>query len=56
VPTVFELEHYGSVKRQGNWVAAPGSSLEKFGKGGSGADFFRGALGLLHATYIGYHG
>jgi len=56
MPTVFELEHYGSVKRQGNWVAAPGSSLEKFGKGKSGADFFRGALGLLHATYIGYHG
>ena len=55
-PTVFELEHYATVKRQGNWVAAPGSSLEKFGKGRSGADFFREALGLLHATYIGYHG
>lgn len=56
VPTVLELEHYGSVKRQGNWVATPGSSLEKFGKGKSGADFFRGALETLHATYIGYHG
>jgi len=56
VPTVLELEHYGGVKRQGNWLAKPGSSLAKYGRGKSGADFFRGALGLLHATYIGYHG
>ena len=55
-PTIFELEHYGSVKRHGNWLGRPGSSLEKYGKGKTGADFFRGALGLLHATYIGYHG
>jgi hypothetical protein len=55
-PTVLELEHYGHVKRGGNWLGAPGSSLEKFGKGRSGADFFRGALDKLHATYIGYHG
>lgn len=55
-PTVFELQHYGHVKRDGNWTAAPGSSLEKFAEGQSGADFFRGALELLHATYIGYHG
>jgi len=55
-PTVFELEHYGSVKRYGNWLGRPGSSLEKYGKGKTGADFFRGALALLHATYIGYHG
>jgi hypothetical protein len=55
-PTVLELEHYGHVKRAGNWLGAPGSALEKFGKGKSGADFFRGALATLHATYIGYHG
>jgi len=55
-PTVFELEHYGSVKRNGNWLGREGSSLAKFGDGKKGADFFRGALGLLHATYIGYHG
>ncbi len=55
-PTVFELEHYGSVKRYGNWLGGPESSLEKYGKGKTGADFFRGALALLHATYIGYHG
>jgi hypothetical protein len=55
-PTVLELEHYGHIKRAGNWLGTPGSSLEEFGKGRSGADFFRGALEVLHATYIGYHG
>jgi hypothetical protein len=55
-PTVFELEHYGAVKRNGNWLAEPGSSLAQYGAGKKGADFFRGALDLLHATYIGYHG
>jgi hypothetical protein len=55
-PTVFELEHYGSVKSKGNWTPQPGSSLEKFGAGRTGADYFRGALELLRATYIGYHG
>jgi len=34
----------------------PGSSALKFGKGKTGPDFFRGAINLLHATYIGYHG
>jgi hypothetical protein len=55
-PTVFELEHYGKVKSLGNWDALPNSSAAKFGQGKTGPDFFRGALGLLHATYIGYHG
>ncbi len=55
-PTVFELEHYGHVKRLGNWEVRPDSEAARFGKGKSGPDFFRGALGLLHATYIGYHG
>ena len=55
-PIVFELEHYGAVKRYGNWLAEPKSSLAKYGGGKKGADFFWGALGLLHATYIGYHG
>lgn len=55
-PTVFELEHYGAVKKPGNWQGLPDSSVAKFGKGKKGPDFFRGALGLLHATYIGYHG
>lgn len=55
-PTVFELQHYGAVKRDGNWIVKEGSSLSKYAKGKTGPDFFRGALDLLHATYIGYHG
>ena len=55
-PTVFELEHYGKVKQLGNWDVRPDSPAAKFGRGKSGPDFFRGALELLHATYIGYHG
>jgi hypothetical protein len=55
-PTVLELEHYRNVKGPGNWEGRPDSSVARFGKGKKGPDFFRGALGLLHATYIGYHG
>jgi hypothetical protein len=40
----------------GNWESRPGSSVAKFGKGKKGPDYFRGAMELLHATYIGYHG
>jgi hypothetical protein len=54
--TVFELQHYHAVKRDGNWKVKEGSSLSKYAKGKDGPDFFRGALDLLHATYIGYHG
>ncbi|WCJ58625.1 hypothetical protein NXS98_12965 [Fontisphaera persica] len=56
VPTVLELEHYGAVKKQGNWDARPGSNAARHGQGKTGPDYFRGALGLLRATYIGYHG
>jgi len=56
MPTVLELQHYSSVKQDGNWPVLPGSSLAKFGDGKTGPDVFRGALGVLHATYIGYHG
>jgi len=55
-PTVLELQHYSTVKREGNWQGVPGSSVAKYGNGKTGADFFRGALELLHASYIGYHG
>lgn len=55
-PTVFELEHYSSVKQAGNWDGRPESAVAKFGKGKQGPDYFRGALELLHATFIGYHG
>jgi hypothetical protein len=55
-PTVLELEHYRSVRRLGNWYGKPGSSLARHGDGKSGADFMRGAMEILHATYIGFHG
>jgi hypothetical protein len=55
-PTILELEHYSSVTRLGNWSAQPDSSVGKYGGGRTGPDYFRGALELLHATYIGYHG
>jgi hypothetical protein len=55
-PTVFELQHYHAVKNDGNWKVREGSSLSKYAKGKTGPDFFKGALDLLHATYIGYHG
>jgi len=55
-PTVFELQHYSAVKRDGNWIVKEGSSLSKYARGKTGPDFFRGALELLHATYVGYHG
>ncbi len=55
-PNVFELQHYHAVKRDGNWTAQEGSSISKYAKGKTGPDFFRGALDLLHATYLGYHG
>lgn len=55
-PTVFELEHYGAVKKLGNWEGRADSAVAKYGKGKKGADFCRGALELLHASYIGYHG
>ena len=55
-PTVFELEHYRKVKSEGNWTAEAGSAISKYAPGKTGPDFFRGALDLLHATYIGYHG
>lgn len=55
-PTVLELEHYSAVRRLGNWEGRPDSLVGRFGKGKTGPDYFRGAVGLLHATYIGYHG
>lgn len=55
-PTVLELEHYGTVKRLGNWDGRPGSAVARHGRGKTGPDYLRGALGLLHATYLGYHG
>jgi hypothetical protein len=54
-PIVFELQHYGAVKRDGNWPCKNGSgTIEKYGY--SGAHIMRKAIETMHATYIGYHG
>lgn len=55
-PTVLELEHYGKIKSLGNWDARPGSAASKYAQGRTGPEIFRGAIGVMHATYIGYHG
>ena len=54
-PIVFELQHYGDVKKDGNWLGKNGA--EKIAKYGySGAEVMRKAIETMHATYIGYHG
>jgi hypothetical protein len=54
-PVIFELQHYGEVKKDGNWRGKNGSEkIEKYGY--SGAEVMRNAIKTMHATYIGYHG
>jgi len=54
-PIVFELQHYGMVKNDGNWLGKNGA--EKIAKyGHSGAEVLCKAIETMHATYIGYHG
>jgi hypothetical protein len=54
-PIVFELQHYGMVKKDGNWLGKNGA--EKISKYGySGAEVMRKAIETMHITYIGYHG
>lgn len=54
-PIVFELEHYGTVKRNGYWLGQNGAdTIPKLGH--SGAEIMRKAIETMHATYIGYHG
>jgi hypothetical protein len=54
-PIVLELEHYASVKNDGNWRGRNGAEiLPEYGV--SGADVMRKAVELLHASYIGFHG
>ena len=54
-PVVFELQHYGTVKKDGNWLGPDGSdTIPRFRK--SGARIMRRAIETMHATYIGYHG
>lgn len=54
-PIVFELEHYRSVKRNGDWRGANGAEVIP-ARGVSGAEVMRKAIETLHASYIGYHG
>lgn len=54
-PVVFELQHYGMVKEDGNWNGKNGSdTIEKYGC--SGAEIMRKAIETMHASYIGFHG
>jgi hypothetical protein len=54
-PTVYELEHYGKVKSQGNWIGKNGEEMIPAVKV-SGADVFRNSVKLIRPTYIGFHG
>ncbi len=54
-PIVLEMQHYGAVKKDGNWLGKNGEiKIPKYNV--SGAETLRGALKIMHATYIGYHG
>ncbi len=54
-PIVFELQHYGTVKDDGNWLGQNGAdTIPVFDH--SGAEIMLRAIRTLHATYIGYHG
>jgi len=54
-PIIFELQHYGMVKKDGNWLGKNGAEIiTKYGY--SGAEVMRKAIEIMHATYIGYHG
>lgn len=55
MPTIFELEHYGTVKKNGYWLGKNGNDTIP-GKGVSGADIFRNSVKLIRPTYIGFHG
>ena len=54
-PIVLELQHYGMVKNEGNWIGKNGEHIiPKYGH--SGADIVRNVIRSMHATYIGFHG
>ena len=54
-PIIFELQHYGIVKKDGNWLGENGAdTIKKYGY--SGAEIMRKAIRTMHASYIGFHG
>jgi hypothetical protein len=54
-PTIFELQHYSSVKKDGNWLGKNGEIIIP-GLNVSGAEVFKKSMELIHPTYIGFHG
>lgn len=53
-PVIYEPEHYGYVKKAGNWKGKNGAIANKYGY--PGATFMEKSMESAHATYIGYHG
>jgi len=53
-PTVLEMQHLRIYTAEGKWAGREGTALGDLGA--TGADFLRGAVELIRATYIGYHG
>jgi len=54
-PTVFELQHYGEVKNDGNWIGKNGEGvIPQYGLKGAG--IFRNSVKIIRPTYIGWHG
>jgi hypothetical protein len=54
-PVVLEMAHYRNVLNDRLWLGLNGRDTIP-GKGIAGADIMEGAIRLMHATYIGYHG
>jgi hypothetical protein len=54
-PIILETDHYRSVKNAGYWIGKNGEAIIPDLKI-SGADILRGAIKIMHATYIGFHG
>jgi hypothetical protein len=50
-PVILEAQYYDIVRSDGNWIIPEGT---KGPNGVSGADFLRGAIRVMHASYIGY--
>ena len=47
-PTNIELEHYGNAKKNGNMAGTDGCVC--------GADTIRGAMDMIHPSYLSFHG
>jgi Beta-galactosidase len=55
MPTIFELEHYLKVKKNGFWLGKNGDdTIPAYNV--TGASVFKNAVKIIKATYVGYHG